>query len=81
MGKELEMDNQKPCRCLEIIDERLNEISRKNEIYRKTTPSETIDENDFYKIQDVLKIFEKDFYEIQALLKIYDKILAEKNKE
>jgi len=48
------MDNQKPCRCLEIIDERLNEINR------KTTPFETIDE--------------KDFYEIQALLKIYDKI-------
>ena len=43
----------KECRCLEIIKERLTEISRKG------TPMEAMEEKDFYEMQGLLKIYKK----------------------
>ena len=43
----------KECKCLEIIKERLTEISRKG------TPMEAMEEKDFYEMQGLLKIYKK----------------------
>lgn len=41
------------CKCLDIINERLEEIKK------KTTPFDAIDEKDFYELQALLKIYIK----------------------
>ena len=43
----------KECKCLEIIQQRINEISQ------KTTPMESMSEKDFHEIQALLKISKK----------------------
>lgn len=41
------------CKCLEIIDKRLEEINR------NSTPMEAISEKDFFEVQVLLKIYKK----------------------
>ena len=54
------MDNS--CKCLEIIDARIDEL--KKEIISKTSHQEAMSEKDFYELQALLKIYKtiKDKY-------------------